>query len=623
MRPFFFFSSRRRHTRLTCDWSSDVCSSDLDLAIHDISGDHADVDIQALADGRSTTPPRPTGLLNVQYRTLPLGDGQGTESSAAVFVPIGNEIYKGPIQPYALVLPTDYYTDPHPRRFVFFYHCANCNHMIWPFGVESSATPNRNTVADSAVYTTHIQDIVDRNDIMVAGSVQRGEVGPGTTYGNIPGAGERDLRDEYAAIRDRDGYAVDPNRVVFSGMSMGGSTTNTMMTLYPDELAAAVSHSAASTPARLPNIRNVYYMQITGDTGLDSAASTAGRQAATALDDLGYRHMYVEYLGRAHDFGLVYESLPIVEKTGWQEVRDPDPARVTYQIDRAVEEPDAKLGLSHDHAYWTSGLRISDGAASGVIDAIALPMASKLPKTTSHLTGTFVNTTTGNQTYVDWMEWDRDLTGHGLQDFQPGWQPGGDVTVQNAKVPAPDHAGENAFTATTTDLAEATLSLSRMQVSTDRRVTGYLNATKPLTLRLATGGIGPPRVATLDDKRIDVAMQGDSVVVSVPAGKHTLVLDDWPALSVRSSRACASRRHFSIRLGVRHRVHLVSARVYVNGRRVKVLRGKRLRSTVNLRGLPRGRVTVKVVGRTRGGRRYVATRRYRTCTPKPKRRRTG
>src|SRR5580698_6724152 len=26
---FFFFSSIRRHTRLTCDWSSDVCSSDL------------------------------------------------------------------------------------------------------------------------------------------------------------------------------------------------------------------------------------------------------------------------------------------------------------------------------------------------------------------------------------------------------------------------------------------------------------------------------------------------------------------------------------------------------------------------------------------------------------------
>src|SRR2546430_6016172 len=30
---FFFFSSRRRHTRFDCDWSSDVCSSDLLLCL--------------------------------------------------------------------------------------------------------------------------------------------------------------------------------------------------------------------------------------------------------------------------------------------------------------------------------------------------------------------------------------------------------------------------------------------------------------------------------------------------------------------------------------------------------------------------------------------------------------
>src|SRR5438046_9285633 len=34
MCSFFFFSSRRRHTRLVSDWSSDVCSSDLDLLDH-------------------------------------------------------------------------------------------------------------------------------------------------------------------------------------------------------------------------------------------------------------------------------------------------------------------------------------------------------------------------------------------------------------------------------------------------------------------------------------------------------------------------------------------------------------------------------------------------------------
>src|SRR5437588_2209847 len=30
---FFFFSSRRRHTRSLCDWSSDVCSSDLMVGV--------------------------------------------------------------------------------------------------------------------------------------------------------------------------------------------------------------------------------------------------------------------------------------------------------------------------------------------------------------------------------------------------------------------------------------------------------------------------------------------------------------------------------------------------------------------------------------------------------------
>src|SRR5260370_237863 len=33
----FFFSSRRRHTRFKCDWSSDVCSSDL-LATRQVKG---------------------------------------------------------------------------------------------------------------------------------------------------------------------------------------------------------------------------------------------------------------------------------------------------------------------------------------------------------------------------------------------------------------------------------------------------------------------------------------------------------------------------------------------------------------------------------------------------------
>src|SRR5688572_31608201 len=37
----FFFSSRRRHTRFDCDWSSDVCSSDLAL----LDGETSDEEI--------------------------------------------------------------------------------------------------------------------------------------------------------------------------------------------------------------------------------------------------------------------------------------------------------------------------------------------------------------------------------------------------------------------------------------------------------------------------------------------------------------------------------------------------------------------------------------------------
>src|SRR3989449_4188587 len=40
----FFFSSRRRHTRCSRDWSSDVCSSDLDLERLDAARHYPDQD---------------------------------------------------------------------------------------------------------------------------------------------------------------------------------------------------------------------------------------------------------------------------------------------------------------------------------------------------------------------------------------------------------------------------------------------------------------------------------------------------------------------------------------------------------------------------------------------------
>src|SRR6266568_6716589 len=49
---FFFFSSRRRHTRWNCDWSSDVCSSDLHQGLAELLGvEHAQGARRDLAQG--------------------------------------------------------------------------------------------------------------------------------------------------------------------------------------------------------------------------------------------------------------------------------------------------------------------------------------------------------------------------------------------------------------------------------------------------------------------------------------------------------------------------------------------------------------------------------------------
>src|SRR6267143_4487952 len=44
----FFFSSRRRHTRWNCDWSSDVCSSDLLVHVVDSSAPDPGAQIAAV-----------------------------------------------------------------------------------------------------------------------------------------------------------------------------------------------------------------------------------------------------------------------------------------------------------------------------------------------------------------------------------------------------------------------------------------------------------------------------------------------------------------------------------------------------------------------------------------------
>src|SRR2546430_6007743 len=65
---FFFFSSRRRHTRFDCDWSSDVCSSDLADAAHMLA-DVAALGLALIAASiaqRPATPQRSFGFMRLE-----------------------------------------------------------------------------------------------------------------------------------------------------------------------------------------------------------------------------------------------------------------------------------------------------------------------------------------------------------------------------------------------------------------------------------------------------------------------------------------------------------------------------------------------------------------------------
>src|SRR5262249_60134059 len=71
---FFFFSSRRRHTRLVSDWSSDVCSSDLNTVPRGSSKYPERSTVRILRPsghcvGIGNKPPQPAQLLGVPHRS--------------------------------------------------------------------------------------------------------------------------------------------------------------------------------------------------------------------------------------------------------------------------------------------------------------------------------------------------------------------------------------------------------------------------------------------------------------------------------------------------------------------------------------------------------------------------
>jgi hypothetical protein len=110
----------------------------------------------------------------------------------------------------------------------------------------------------------------------------------------------------------------------------------------------------------------------------------------------------------------------------------------------------------------------------------------------------------------------------------------------------------------------------------------------------------------------------DSDLIS-PLPANTPKIDQIATLPKQGKRKCLSRRSFTIRLKEPKGDALDTAAVFVNNKRVAVRRSDRITAPINLRGLPKGRYTVKIIAKTVLGKTITGTRKYRTCAKKRRR----
>ena len=143
---------------------------------------------------------------------------------------------------------------------------------------------------------------------------------------------------------------------------------------------------------------------------------------------------------------------------------------------------------------------------------------------------------------------------------------------------------------------------------------GYFNP--PPDLDTAGGATyhRDPQVADLTPSNVRYRPEtGHIWFVSMTSGFHVVELTGTGPAKDLGLPPAAKRKKCRRALRIRLPRRLQRAAVFVNGRRVKRVRGRDLRVPVVLRKLPRGKVRVRIVARDHRGRRVVRKRTYRGC----------
>jgi hypothetical protein len=95
---------------------------------------------------------------------------------------------------------------------------------------------------------------------------------------------------------------------------------------------------------------------------------------------------------------------------------------------------------------------------------------------------------------------------------------------------------------------------------------------------------------------------------------QTITKSDSQALTLPAARTCKSRRVVHVRIPKpKSGIHYKQVTALLNGKRIKIVKGKRISTKVDLRGLPRGRFTLRLTMVPSKGKTIHWTRHYVTC----------
>jgi predicted esterase len=317
----------------------------------------ATVDVDRLRAGASDPPSLPRGPM-VRLHPPSFAAGEGITPEPSYGQGGTASIYRGTLEPYAAYVPQSY--DPaRPAPVLMLLHCLNCNHNTF----QIAAWPGLGELAEElgAIVVTPLAFGEARHYVQEA---------------------ELDVFDVLADVSSR--YAVDPDRLLLGGMSMGSLGTFKLGLLYPDLWARTIGVGNYTTPLCVSpttaacgepsyfrffeNARNLP-LGILNGTLDELTPVTLAREYAAKLAGLGYPYRFWEYQQGRHNPALhgqtVDATLPWL--TGARRVTDP--ARVTYMVDRSLFDP--AFGLTYDRAYWVRDIRLAEGAGIGHVDATA------------------------------------------------------------------------------------------------------------------------------------------------------------------------------------------------------------------------------------------------------------